>query len=108
MFSVTWGNRMRVVQGDTAIFNITLSNYNFVDGDIAYFTLKKNIEDEDIKLQKMVDKFEDNSARFVLSKEDTNIENGEYVYDIQLSLADGRVDTIILPSKFEVIRGVTP
>ena len=40
-------------------------------------------------------------------KEDTNIKAGNYIYDIQVSLQDGRVDTIVLPSKFEVLEGVT-
>lgn len=108
MFEILRGNKMRVVQGDTAVFNITLSNHAFVPGDLVYFTLKSKIEDTEITLQKIVDNFEDSKARFVLSKEDTGLPVGNYIYDIQLSLSDGRVDTVVLPSKFEVIGGVTP
>ena len=58
-------------------------------------------------LQKKVSTFTDNNAIFELNKDDTNIEVGNYIYDIQASLHNGIVDTIILPSKFEVIGGVT-
>ena len=107
MFEILRKNHMRVVQGDTAIFNINFYDYEFVDGDIVYFTVKKDIKDMDYVLQIIVSTFTDYNAIFKLNKDDTNIEVGNYIYDIQASLHNGIVDTIILPSKFEVIGGVT-
>ena len=107
MFEILRKNHMRVVQGDTAIFNITIADYNFSQGDLVYFTVKKDIKDKNYTLQKIVSEFTDNVATFELDKYDTNIKVGEYIYDIQVSLHDGKVDTIVLPSKFEVIEGVT-
>ena len=107
MFEILGKNYMRVVQGDTAVFNVNINNYEFVDGDIIYFTVKKDIKDKDYVLQKIVTTFVDNNATFELDKYDTNINAGNYIYDIQASLSNGIVDTIILPSKFEVIGGVT-
>ena len=107
MFEILRKNHMRVVQGDTAIFNININDYEFVDGDIVYFTVKKDIKDKDYVLQKIVSDFIDNKAFFQLSKHDTNISAGSYVYDIQVSLHNGIVDTVVLPSKFEVLEGVT-
>ena len=107
MFEILRKNHMRVVHGDTAIFNININDYEFVDGDIVYFTVKKDIKDKDYVLQKKVNTFICNNAIFELNKDDTNIEVGNYIYDIQASLHNGIVDTIILPSKFEVIGGVT-
>jgi hypothetical protein len=43
----------------------------------------------------------------VLTSTDTSIDIGDYVYDIQLSLADGRVNSVIYPTSFEIIAGVT-
>ena len=43
MFEILRKNHMKVVQGDTAIFNININDYEFVDGDIVYFTVKKDI-----------------------------------------------------------------
>ena len=107
MFEILRKNHMRVVQGDSAAFDIDIENYNFVDGDKIYFTVKKNIEDSKYVIQKIVDNFNNNSAKFSLNPSDTNIDVGEYVYDIQVSLLNGIVDTVVLPSKFEVIGGVT-
>ena len=38
---------------------------------------------------------------------DSNLEPGTYWYDIQLNLADGRVDTVVGPAKFKIRGGVT-
>ena len=107
MFEILRKNHMRVVKGDTAIFNINIDGYDFVAGDKVYFTLKKDIKDKEYTLQKVVSEFSNNSAIFELNKDDTNLEVGLYIYDIQVTLHDGKVDTIILPSKFEVLEGVT-
>ena len=107
MFEILGSNHMRIVQGDTAIFDLNISDYNFVEGDVVYFTVKKSIKDKEYTLQKVVTEFNENTAKFKLNKEDTNIRAGNYIYDIQVSLQDGRVDTIVLPSKFEVLEGVT-
>ena len=107
MFSIDNRKRMKIVKGDTAIFNIHVNNYKFVEGDKVYFTVKKSIDDTENKIQKVVTSFKENQAKIFLCKEDTNIETGEYLYDVQCSLSNGIVDTIILPTKFEVIGGVT-
>ena len=87
--------------------NLNIDNYTFVDGDIVYFTVKKDISDTNYKFQKVVKEFEDNVAIIKLSSKDTSLEAGEYLYDIQLSLKDGRVDTVVSPTLFEVVDGVT-
>lgn len=107
MFEILKDNYMVVVKGDTAMFDITLDNYTFTEGDMVYFTVKKRIKDSQCVIQKVVDVFEENTARVYLTTEDTNIESGIYIYDIQVSLTNGIVDTIVLPSKFEILEGVT-
>ena len=107
MFKILNNNYMLVVKGDTAMFDITLDNYTFTEGDRVYFTVKKRIKDSQHVIQKVVDVFEENIAKVYLTTEDTNVEPGIYVYDIQVSLTNGIVDTIVLPSKFEILEGVT-
>ena len=107
MFQIKRKNQIEVIAGDTGILNLSIDNYTFVDGDIVYFTVKKDINDTNYKFQKVVKEFEDNVAIIKLSSKDTNLEAGEYLYDIQLSLKDGRVDTVVSPTLFEVVNGVT-
>lgn len=107
MFNIDSRKNIKIIKGDTAIFDITLKNYTFVEGDKVYFTVKYSVDDTENIIQKVITTFNDNKAKIILSKEDTNIDTGTYLYDIQCSLADGRVDTIVVPSKFEVLGGIT-
>lgn len=100
-------NKIKIVQGDTGIINLKIDNYKFKDGDKAYFTVKEDYDSEAV-ITKVISIFPDPSTVVVeLSKKDTDIEAKAYLYDIQLSLIDGRVDTVVLPNKFIVLGGVT-
>lgn len=107
MYTIDNKKKIKIVKGDTAIFDIATKNYIFKDGDKVYFTVKYSTEDDERVIQKVVTSFHENVAKIILSKEDTNVDVGVYVYDVQLSLLDGRVDTVVPPTKFEVIGGVT-
>ena len=107
MYTINRKNEMKITQGDTAFLDITITNYEPVEGDILYFTVKKDINSAENTIQKKITVFDDNVAKVVLSTTDTNIDIDTYIYDIQLSLADGRVNTVILPTTFEIIPGVT-
>ena len=107
MFTIDYKRRIKIVKGDTAIFDIDMENYEFVEGDKVYFTVKKNVDDTENAIQKVISTFDRNKAKIFLSKEDTNIDTGVYLYDVQCSLVNGVVDTIILPTKFEIIGGIT-
>lgn len=101
------GSMMKVIQGDTGEFELTLDNYEFVEGDKVYMTVKKNPKDVGTVFQKVVTTFSGNKAKIKLEHEDTNLEQGKYFYDIQCSLLDGRIDTVIPPSPFFVLEGIT-
>lgn len=107
MLKIDNKRRVKIVKGDTAIFDITVNNYEFVEGDKIYFTVKINADDTESVIQKVVSVFDENKAKIFLSKEDTNIPVGVYLYDVQCSLTNGVVDTIIPPTRFEVLGGVT-
>lgn len=101
------GTTMKVIQGDTGEFELTLDNYEFQEGDKVYMTVKRKPKDTEIVFQKTITEFSINVAKIKLEYEDTNLEQGKYYYDIQCSLADGRIDTVIPPSVFFVMEGIT-
>ena len=107
MLKIDNKRRVKIVKGDTAVFDITVNNYEFVEGDKIYFTVKESVYDTDAIIQKVVSVFDESKAKIFLSKEDTNIPEGVYLYDVQCSLTNGVVDTIIPPTRFEVLGGVT-
>lgn len=100
-------NAMTIIKKDTASFDVALDNYNLETGDSVTFTISKQVEEEEPILQKTVTDFVDGIATVKLTKEDTNIEVGTYLYDIQIDTSDGRTDTVVGPAKFTVKGGVT-
>lgn len=106
MFNIDKYNRIQVIQGDTGIFELGLTDYKLKDGDKVYFTVKENYGGEAL-IFKEITKFNDGKAKFILTPDDTNLEINSYLYDVQCNLADGRVDTVILPNKFQVLGGIT-
>lgn len=106
MFTIS-GNNISMINKDTATIDIAIEGYTFVSGDIAYFTVKKSVDDNVNLIHKKVTEFDGNVVTFFLSTDETNLEPNKYVYDVQLSLADGRVDTVIGPADFVITKGVT-
>lgn len=98
---------MTIIKKDTASFDVALDNYILDDGDEVVFTIAPEVEQEEPILQKKITNFVEGKAVVSLTKEDTNIEIGTYLYDIQINTRDGRVDTVVGPAKFKIIGGVT-
>lgn len=122
MFKIETGNKITIINGDTGFFNLVVDDYEFTDGDMVTFTVASStnyrtpiIDKTIIKGEENLDEDgllngvfnEDGSCTFFLNPKDTATLSGSYVYDIQLNLVDGRVDTIIGPSTFTVQQGVT-
>lgn len=97
---------MSIIAKDTGDFVVSIGNYLLADGDKVYFTVNSELEKPEPLIQKMVDTFIDNKAVIRLTTEDTDIPVGNYYYDVEVNTADGRVDTIMGPSKFKVMGGV--
>lgn len=100
-------NTMTIVKKDTASFNVALDNYTLTDGDRVTFTIAKEVEQETPLRQIIVTDFIDGVALVPITSEDSDLDIGSYLYDVQINLADGRVDTVIGPAKFVVKGGVT-
>lgn len=97
---------MSIIAKDTGDFVVSIGNYLLADGDKVYFTVNSELEKPEPLIQKVVDTFVDNKAIIRLTTTDTDIPVGNYYYDVEVNTADGRVDTIMGPSKFKVMGGV--
>ena len=87
--------------------DLSLDNHQLKDGDKVYFTVKKDYTTQETLIFKEVTKFVGGKAKFIFTAENTNLAVGTYLYDVQCNLADGRIDTVITPAKFQVLGGIT-
>lgn len=100
-------------RGDTHSFTVELRNeagtvIPFVDGDKVYFTVKTKPSSSTIQLQKIVTSFPLGNAQFLISHADTkDLRFRDYVFDVQVTRADGTVITIIKPATFRMLEEVT-
>lgn len=106
MFKIT-NNVIRITRGDTGIFTLYLQsgclNYDY-SNDTVLFTVKANTYTEEILIQKQVVYGEN----VIINPSDTaNLPYADYVYDVQVTTANGVVDTVIPPTKFIVTQEVT-
>lgn len=108
---------MEIYQGNTNMVCIDITNedgseYVLQDGDVLYFTVKREaILNATVLLKKKLtnnDYDEDGKLLLTLLPEDTaNMNIGTYKFDCAVHLADGEFYTIIPPSNFDVIGVVT-
>ena len=107
------GNNITMTRGDSETISIFCKDIlgtivPFVTGDTVYFTIKRDIHEEAIILQKIITIFTDGKAIAVILPIDTKaLEFMAYIYDVQITKADGTVSTIIPPSKFTIGGEVT-
>lgn len=99
--------KITMVRKDTGDLTVALENYLLDDGDEVVFTVNTGYDLENHLIQKRITEFSNHSALVRLSVEDTDLEPGEYLYDIQVNTADGRVDTVLGPAKFKIVGGIT-
>lgn len=101
---------VRLTRGDTARLTVDITNitseqpYIIGDKDVLTLSLKKNINDTEPTLQKVIT----GSSIFHIEPDDTkNLSFGKYKYDVQLTTESGDVYTVIEPSVFELMQEVT-
>lgn len=97
---------IKIVAKDTGDFVLSLDNYMLDTGDAVYFTVNDKLESTPPLIQKVVTSFTDHKALVRLTSRDTDMDPGDYWYDVEIDTADGRVDTVIGPAKFKVVAGV--
>lgn len=98
-------NTIFLTRGDTFKAMLTINNpdgsvYTPVEGDTIRFALKENVKDEECLILRDIPI---DTMLLVIYPEDTkSLEFGSYVYDIQLTKANGDVDTFITASKLKL------
>lgn len=99
-------NSISLTRGDTARIDISVvdaegQKYELLEGDKLLFTVKSSVNDKEALIQK------EGEIITILPADTEGLEYGKYVYDVQLTLAEGTVNTIIPPSTFKVMSEVS-
>jgi hypothetical protein len=106
------GTNISMVRGDNESITVSLQKDNevvpFNQGDTVYFTVKQSSSTEEKILQKVITEFDEGNCIIEITPADTKeLAFRIYVYDIQLTDANGIVTTIIPCSEFVVEEEVT-
>lgn len=107
------GTSVTMTRGDTVVLNIGIydtdgETYTPVEGDTIRFALKKTYSDaetllyKDIPIDTLELRIEPNDTKEL----DAGQVNGKYVYDIELTKADGTVDTFIPRAEWVILEEV--
>lgn len=100
-------NIISLTRGDSAFLNVEITNddgeiYELEQGDVCEFTIKKYTSSANVLIQKEV-----LNGEIRISPDDTkNLEYGQYVYDVQVTMANGDVATVIPPTTFNILEEV--
>lgn len=101
------GNDISLTRGDTLIINVAITKngapYIPQEGDSIRFALKRQITDKTPLIVKEIDT---ETLQMVLEAEETKLPVGQYKYDIELTTAQGYVDTFIPPASFRITEEV--
>lgn len=111
MLTVDKDNTIHLTRGDTArlilgsvVNTVTKKDYGVSADDTVTFTVKKTVMDTSPAVQIRVP----GGAAIHIKPEDTKaLAFGRYVYDVQLTTAEGDVYTVIPPAAFEILKEVT-
>lgn len=103
---------LSVTRGDTPTMRVNLvqgadgSEYSLGPGDELTFTVKKSTKvDSPVLVQKVMT--EATGPLFRLDEDDTSLDYGSYVYDVQLRTAHGDVYTVMKPDRLAITAEVT-
>lgn len=103
------GKRIVLTRGDTLKATVTMlkpdgTEYTPESGDSIRFAMKKSFSDETVLVEKSIP---NDTLLLKLDPEDTkNLDFGSYVYDVQLTYANGDVDTFIDRASIELTEEV--
>lgn len=108
MLKIDPNNTIHLTRGDSAYFNITITDINkepyiVKDSDVLTFTVKKSTHDRRAILTKVA---VDSVIKIEPSDTDA-LAYATYYYDVQLKTVDGDVFTVIPPAKFIICGEVT-
>lgn len=105
-------NVITMTRGDYGLFSVEILKakenptdpdefYELEEGDVVYFTVKKNTKSDTPLIQKTGLLIE------ILHDDTKDLNYGTYVYDVQLTHANGEPDTFITYTDFVIEQEVT-
>lgn len=99
-------NDINITRGDTLNLHVELADANgsewpLAKGDTIAWTVKKTTHDKKALISKT------GQDVTILPADTSSLEYGGYVYDVQLTTAEGEVHTVVKPSAFNVCEEVT-
>ena len=83
---------------------VTAGVYELQDGDELVFSMKKNIDDTGVALRMVLT---DGNTFHIRPADTAALAFGKYKYDVQLTMKNGDVYTVIPPTIFEITPEVT-
>ena len=98
-------NRITMTRGDTLKATVEIKNpdgtaYEPVEGDVFRFAMKKNWDDTESLLTVTIPN--DTLLLHIEPNDTKDLDYGEYGYDIQLTHANGDIDTFIAGATIEL------
>ncbi len=110
------GNNISITRGDSAVIALEITDtsgapYIIADGDQLTMTVKASIDDVVPVIVKTLDYGivrGDDAVEIHIDPRDTaRLRYGDYIYDVELVMADGYTDTVIPPSQLTITGEVT-
>ena len=100
-------NMISLVQGDTGLLSIALTDYYLGVGDTVHFLVADKTNLAIPIMQKCITEFRNGIGVIpLLPAETLLLEAGEYVYDVRVETKDLRTSTIISQEIFTVVGGI--
>lgn len=108
-FSIDDNKNITLTRGDSALFSVTLKMdgelYEMQEGDRIDFGVKSDYEDTECVVYKTS---AENPATFQIDPDDTSdLEFGNYKYDVQFVASNGFTNTFIVKRRFKLDKEVT-
>lgn len=98
---------IKMVRGDSEGILLRFNNYELTESDKIELTVRKTFKSPEV-IRKMAQLMEDGTALVTIYPEDTaDLDFGAYIYDVQVTFANGSVKTVVPPSTFFIGGEVT-
>ena len=97
------GDKIAVSRGDTGVFTVTFTGQDAPEDNCTVLTsLKKTKDSEEIIWEKRL-AVSNHMITFTLTSDDTNLNYGQYWWDLRIIFRDGTIYTPMMPAPFRVL-----
>lgn len=106
MLDIDKEKNIYISRAEDVPISIDITGTEISPEDVIFFVVRRNTYSEPV-IQNSYTRIENNLLIVTLSNEDTNISEGNYIYEISIRWADNRKNKIFDPHKFIVLGGET-